>query len=232
MPERDDTESTTDLAMEDALQAICVDARVIAAEDSCKVVMIASAREEDGASEFTNALYEFLRLNGYRVLCIDPRRAHKDENAHTLKRVLNDSEASTALISADRREKGALVCLGSDDEANILLSVRSMKRFLTSARKDYDVVLINAPPVLTVPRAALLGHVSDLCLHIVPWKKTPRRVIMSSLSRLKNALVPISGTILTAVSLEEYRHYSKADNDHVKHGGYFDERLHVVNGVE
>lgn len=232
VPERDEAEATNDLAIEDALQAICVDARVIAADDSCKVVMIASAREEDGASDFTNALFEFLRVNGYRVLCIDPRRAHTDENAYSLKKVLSDSEAATALISADRDRKGALVCLGSDDDANTLPSVRSMKRFLTSARKTYDVVLIKAPPVLAVPQSALLGHVSDLCLHIVPWKKTPRRVIMSSLSRLKNALVPISGTILTSVSPDEYKHYREADSDHVRHGGYFDERTPMASGVE
>ena len=230
MPAAGEDGSSNAPAVEAALQAICVDAGVIGADDSCKVVMIASAHEEDGASDFTDALSGFLRLNGYRVLCIDPRRAHEDENAHSLKRVLNDGEASTALISADREK--ALACLSSDDDANTLISVRSMKRFLTAARKAYDVILIKAPPVLMVPQAALLGHVSDLCLHAVPWKQTPRRVVMSSISRLKNAGVPISGIILTAISPEEYKYYAAAGSHNIKHVGYFDERPRVASGFE
>ena len=215
MPACGDADAESALAIEGALQAICVDAGVIGADDSCKVVMIASAREEDGASDFTNALFGFLRLNGYRVLCIDRRPAHEDEKAHSLKTVLNDSEAATALISIGREKgKGALVCLSSEDDANTLLPVRPMKRLLTSARKAYDVILIKTPPVLArAQQAALLGHASDVCLHIVPSKKTARRVILSSIARLRNAGVRITGAILTEVSLKEYKHYAASDGD-------------------
>jgi Mrp family chromosome partitioning ATPase len=78
-----------------------------------------------------------------------------------------------------------------------------MKRFLANARKAYDVILIKAPPLLTVPQSALLGHVSDICLHVAQWGKTPRRIALSSLFRLRNAGIPVRGVILTGAARSE-----------------------------
>jgi Mrp family chromosome partitioning ATPase len=196
--------NASDQDFESAMHAIGVDTGILGPDESCKVVMIASALEDDGASDLTTALFGFLRSHGYRVLCIDPRQAQKEENAHSLKGVLNDSEAARAVISADRdRRKGALVCFHGEDDGHSLLSVRPMQRFLKAARKAYDVILIKAPPVLDVPQAALLAHLSDICLHVVSWKKTPRSAMRSSLSRLRKTQTPVTGVILTGVSSEE-----------------------------
>ena len=125
---------------------------------------------------------------------------------------LSDNEAARDIIAGDREKRAtALVRIGGDESANAIPSVRAMRNFLTAARKSYDVILIKAPPILVNPQSALFGRISDLCFHIVPWKKTARQAVMASVARLKNAGVTVSGVILTGVCPEQYQHYAAED---------------------
>jgi Mrp family chromosome partitioning ATPase len=68
--------------------------------------------------------------------------------------------------------------------------------FLGRMRNQYDVILIDAPPVLHGPDARLLGRLADAAVLITRARKTTRQDAIAAASRLTADRIPLAGTIL------------------------------------
>jgi capsular exopolysaccharide synthesis family protein len=65
-----------------------------------------------------------------------------------------------------------------------LLQSRTMTEIVERARKEYDVIVIDAPPLLPVTDAALLASQADGALIVVRHSKTTRDQLRHSMERL------------------------------------------------
>src|SRR3546814_13318893 len=70
--------------------------------------------------------------------------------------------------------------------ADPLAVLRSPKlaKFLQAAAQQYDLVCLDAPPVLAVSDAATLAELADQTIVIVRWMRTPRHFVAATLERL------------------------------------------------
>lgn len=78
-----------------------------------------------------------------------------------------------------------------------LLGSPGMQKLLAEARSNYDIVLIDAPPLLPVTDAALLAVESDGVLIVVKHHSTTHDQLRSSIERLKSVNARVGGTIVT-----------------------------------
>jgi Mrp family chromosome partitioning ATPase len=79
-----------------------------------------------------------------------------------------------------------------------------MARLLEFARREYDLVVLDAPPVLPVADALVLARQVDATLLAVQWEKTPRPVARSALRLLQGSGARVMGVVLTQVNMRSY----------------------------
>lgn len=70
---------------------------------------------------------------------------------------------------------------------------------LANMRDRYDFVIIDAPPVLSVPETPLLAQHTDAVLFAVEWNRTPRHVVLAGCAALVHAKTPLTGLVMTQV---------------------------------
>lgn len=80
-----------------------------------------------------------------------------------------------------------------------LLQSRAMAELITELRRDYDMVIIDAPPLLPVTDAALLTAQADGALVVVRHGRTTRDQLDHALDRIAGVDGRVLGTVLNMV---------------------------------
>jgi capsular exopolysaccharide synthesis family protein len=93
-----------------------------------------------------------------------------------------------------------------------LLSQPSMAQFLREVREEYDVVLIDAPPVLPVADSAIIAAQVDGVVLVYQAGKVGRLVLKRAKALLESARAKVWGVVLNDVQTDiagyAYAHYS------------------------
>ena len=111
--------------------------------------------------------------------------------------------------------------LGARMEANAadFLSSQAFKDIIAEARKKYDHIIIDAPPVLPVTDARIIGQQADAILFAVAWDATRTVVVNAGLSEVSNSGLEITGLILTKIDGKKAKSYGGA----TRYGSYYGE---------
>lgn len=169
-----------------------------------KVFVVTSAVSGEGKSSTTCNIAQTMAAAGQHVLLIegDLRRPRATdylglENTVGVTTVLV-GRASLAQATQQVSDGFDLLASGRipPNPAELLQS-GAMRRLLDEARAHYDVVLIDAPPLLPVTDAALLAAESDGALLVVQHNSTTRDQVANAVSRLESVGARLLGTIVT-----------------------------------
>ena len=163
------------------------------ADRTNRLVTVTSALSDEGKTTTAASLAIILARGDQRVLLMeaDLRRPH----LHKLLDLVPAVGLSTLLTGRIQLEEAVQGCgvRGLDvltsgelppDPAELLQS-RAMADLLQRVREDYDVVVIDAPPLLPVTDAALLAARSDSALLVVRHGSTKRAQLRAALQRLR-----------------------------------------------
>ncbi|HAJ56744.1 MAG TPA: hypothetical protein DCL35_03115 [Candidatus Omnitrophica bacterium] len=93
-----------------------------------------------------------------------------------------------------------------------LLSAQKISDFLAFARKNFDYILLDSPPVGIVSDATLLSTLADGLVLVVESGKTPRKAIVRQRKALDGAGIKVAGVIINkaVISGSEGYYYSKS----------------------
>jgi capsular exopolysaccharide synthesis family protein len=91
-----------------------------------------------------------------------------------------------------------------------LVSSNKFHLLITELRAHFDYVIIDAPPIMSVADAGILGRESDGVLFVIQVGRTPKSVIAHSHVLLKQSNAKMMGYVLTNVEFQsaDYRYYS------------------------
>lgn len=176
----------------EAFRVLRTNIQFIDVDTQNKVFVVTSALPEEGKTTTAVNLAISLAQSGRRTLLIecDLRRPRATaaldlDNAVGVTTVLVGKVALRDAIQT--HQPTALDVLGSGatppNPAELLQS-RAMADLLASVREQYDVVIIDAPPLLPVTDAALIASQSDGAILVLRWGKTTREQFSSSIDRL------------------------------------------------
>lgn len=167
------------------------------------VLLVTSSAPNEGKSVFSRSLSASLARGGLNVLLIDcDLRASEEE----LRLGLSDFILGECpLEQAVQIEEGSTlsrIAPGSPvaDPLAVLRSPRLVK-FLEAASQQYDLVCLDAPPVLAVSDAVTLAELADQTIVVVRWMRTPRHFVAATLERLGRCRAHISGVVMTQAKL-------------------------------
>lgn len=89
-----------------------------------------------------------------------------------------------------------------------LLMHENFEALLQRLGQEYDIVLIDTPPVLAVTDAAVIGHHVGTCLMVVRWGMNQQREIALAKQRLEQNGVEVKGAIFNGVQKQGAGQYA------------------------
>jgi capsular exopolysaccharide synthesis family protein len=174
-----------------------------------KTLLITSSRAAEGKSSTTLALAQNFARLGNRVLLIDadlrkPAFVTGSEKEEGLSKLLTAGDPIDAHVLKTQHENLSLLPCGPlpPNPAELLASPR-LKTLIAEAAAQYDMVIVDGPPVLGLADAPLLGGACRGTLVVIESGKTRTRAAVDAINRLKASGSHIVGAVLT-----KYRHRS------------------------
>ena len=198
-------------AVSEAYSAILAALRFTTATGAPKTVLVTSSRASEGKSSTAFALAQNNARRGARVLIIDGdlrRPAFKSESKEKgLTKLLTNNESIRDHVSSTQHESLWLLPCGSvPPNPADLLSTPRIKHIVAEAAAQYDLVIIDGPPILGLADASLLASACGNVLMVVESGKTRTRAARESIERIEVAGAHIVGVTLTK-STEEASGY-------------------------
>lgn len=177
-----------------------------------QVVLVTSAARGDGKSlSCMNLALTFACDLGRRVLLIDA-----DMRRPTAHRLLKE-KPQKGLVDVLRRHATFKECAIKTRVPNLtllpagrptrnplaLITDAAFLELVEQARKDFEYVFIDSPPMLPVVDTRFLRKVADFVLFVVRADATPRDAVIRSMRELRN----VGGIVFNQVSPGSFRRY-------------------------
>ncbi len=196
-----------------------------------KVVLVTSSVPQEGKSTFAISLARSVARSGGRALIIDcdlrhPTVGHtlgQSDDADLLEYFRDDTDLSQ-LVKVDAESTLHYIpTRGGTANPQDLLGSQHMRNFLLAARERYDLVVLDAPPVLAVTDALVLSHLVDATLFMIRWERTPRPVALGALGVLQTQGRHLAGAVLTRVNIRKHAKYGFGDHGYYygRYGNYY-----------
>jgi capsular exopolysaccharide synthesis family protein len=114
--------------------------------------------------------------------------------------------APTSVPNLHVLTSGPSIASGAD-----LLFSSAMPVLISRLREQYDMVLIDTPPMLVMPDARVLGRAADAVVLIARSKQTARTAIQAAFHRFVEDQTPVIGIVLNdwAAKTSAYSHYAE-----------------------
>ncbi|MBT3620847.1 MAG: AAA family ATPase [Porticoccaceae bacterium] len=180
-----------------------------------QVIMLTSSIPGEGKTILTFALAQNMVGLGKRVLLIEADiRRHvytvdiDRRNTVALLDLLTDKIKHDD-VSLFVEELGFSILTGTKSDINAadLFASERFSNLLTELRKEFDYILIDTSPVLSVPDARVIGAISDANIYIVAWNKTTRAQVHQGLEMLSSVGVGTTGLVLNQINTKKMKFY-------------------------
>lgn len=216
-------DNPADLAIE-AIRGLRTSLHFAMLEARNSVLMISGASPNAGKTFISSNLAAVIAQTGKRVLFIDTdmRKGY----THKLFNVSNDSGLSDFLsgkIGIDKAVKSIPTAkfdfitrgMVPPNPAELLMH-RRFDELITWATSNYDIVILDTPPILAVTDAAIIGHYAGTTLLVARFELNTSKEIEVSIKRFEQSGVIVKGCILNGIVKKASSYYSYGYN----HYGY------------
>ncbi len=191
-----------------------------------RTLLITSSQPREGKTTFASCLARISAISGKRVLIIEA-----DLRKPTVHRVMGvpqspgladywRGEAGRADIVHEDKTTGAWVIpsgrLGIDPTR--VLSDANVHQLIAELGREFDLVIVDSPPLMAVSDARLLAPEVDATLFVVRWGKTHREVVRQGLKELLETGAPLAGVVLSMVDPEKHARYGFGDSGYYYRG--------------
>ena len=190
-----------------------------------RVILITSSVPSEGKTTAAIALAHSLAGMGKSVMLMEGDiRKNTLEQYFERVQVKTDDQADPMTFADSKLTADGLgfdVMLGVRMDANAadFLSSQEFKDLIGELRKEYDHVIIDAPPVLAVTDARIIGQQADAILYAVAWDATRTDVVDAGLREISNSGLKLTGLILTKIDGKKAKSYGGA----TRYGSYYGE---------
>ena len=182
-----------------------------------KIILVTSSFPQEGKSVISSNLSNVIAQTKARVLIIDCdlRRSSLHEKfgygkTPGLSEILTgDITFAKAVHSTDTEGLDLITAGTNPPNPSELLGSEVMKQLIITQRKNYDFILIDAPPVMAVSDAPVLTSVCDLAVLVVEAGRVPVKIAQRMREMLITIKAPVAGIVFNDKSGkgETYEYY-------------------------
>jgi polysaccharide biosynthesis transport protein len=200
-----------------------------------KVIGMISALPGEGKTTVAAAFATFVAKSGARVLLIDAdmrnptmTRTLGYSNASGLLNMVAEGEKFENLVITDCRYKfdflPSSTRIKPSNSADIVSS-SAMKEALSDARRNYDYILIDLPPVLPVVDVKAAAHLLDAFVLVVEWGSTSTDEVVKAVGASPIISERLLGAVLNKADEAVMRRFEGYSDRHYKY--YSDEKVTI-----
>lgn len=191
-----------------------------------KKLLITSSVPNEGKSHISIYLWKMLAEAGFRTVFVDAdlrKSVLKDEMEFTcddpdiqgLAYFLSGLGEYEDVVHQTSIENADIVpCMNLLQNPSPLLEDPRLQEFLDKLAENYDYVIVDSPPLVSVSDGALLAALCDGAILVVRCAETPRGLVRQSINQLARTRCRLLGTVLNGVDNNK-RVYGKY------YGGYY-----------
>lgn len=204
---------------DEALRALRVSLQFADVDDPVKSLVVTSSLPAEGKSTVALALARFTANAGQRVLLVDGdlRRpsvggrigANRSRGLSDL--LLGERNFDDFALPVDQDGRLFVIPAGTPvPNPNEILSSDAMRESLRIMRNTFDLVIIDAPPLLPVSDAAALSAEAGAAIVVVEAGRVKVPELHETLARLENVHARVLGLVVNKLnqSVSSYRSYS------------------------
>lgn len=192
----------------ETLRALRLNLQRVGGNGPGTTLLVTSPAAGDGKTTLAVALARLCAADGVKVLLLEtdlrrPRIAatlgHHGWHS-SIEAVLTGGASLEDAVHVDARS--GLHCLLSDQSAanpQQLLDSPAFRRMLDRARRDYQLVIMDSPPIMRVADAVVLSAQCDVVLVAVAWERTSSDMLAEAIRRLPEDVRARTATVLTRV---------------------------------
>ena len=183
-----------------------------------KVIMLTSSAPNEGKSTVSLSLALSIAEGGKKVLFIDADlrksvligRHHIHGEIKGLSHFLS-GRAELKDVIMKTQQDGLYILFAGVVPPNPaeLLGTRRLEALIEGARKAYDYVIIDAPPLGSVIDGAIIARCCDASILVVAANTISRKFAKSVKDQLDKTGCPILGVVMNKVDLKQNKYYGK-----------------------
>jgi capsular exopolysaccharide synthesis family protein len=191
-----------------------------------RCLAVTSALPNEGKSTLTSNLAALYAATGTRVLLVDG-----DLRTGRLSQLLAP-QATHGLVDAIEGTAALAECIvpvndsglnilpaanGATAHSEELLGSQKAQALLKQLHKDYELVIIELPPLVASVDSLAMSSLLDCTVVVAEWGKTPVPVLLETVHLLRNARAKILGIVLNKVDTSTVRYGDAAADYYLSH---------------
>lgn len=193
-----------------------------------KVLQFTSTVPGEGKSTLALGLAGSAAQAGLKVLIIDGDLRHPsasryfdaDKKTGLVEYLVGEAELKSVVLYSDRMKLWFLAAGGKTQNPPDLLASERLKALVAALRREFDLVIIDTPPMGPVVDPLIVSHLVDKVIFVVRWASTAREMVLHSIERLAGHK-KVAGIIFNQVIDSQAQKYGKYAYSYYYGGRYY-----------
>ena len=185
-----------------------------------KTVLVTSSVSSEGKTSTSLSIAALSARTGQRAIIVDCDMRHP--SVHVALRVPNEAGLSNYLSGQKELDEVVDIDLSSGvhyiaagsrtPHPTDLLNSQKMKALIAMLSQQYDMVVLDTPPLLAVSDTLVLARQVEKSVFVVRWEKTRRDTVAMGLRQIIEAGADLAGIVMTQVDLKKQARYGQSDS--------------------
>ncbi|WP_091143697.1 AAA family ATPase [Novosphingobium sp. CF614] len=207
-----------DGAFSEALRNVIVSIRQ-AASGPCKVIAITSAIPGEGKSTIAACMGRALAMAGERAAVIDcdviraqlSKQFGLADGAPGLHEALHSETGRIAQYQEAHSTMRVIPITRPFPKGERLTERGRLHRVIARLREDFDVIILDCPPILPIAESREIVSLADNVVLVVRWRRTIDRVISAAVRQLPIRTIKDLGIVLNLVDMKKQVRFGGTD---------------------
>ncbi|MBY0337410.1 MAG: polysaccharide biosynthesis tyrosine autokinase [Acetobacteraceae bacterium] len=212
----------------EGVRGVRVGVRMSNVDKATRVLQVTSAVPGEGKSTMAAAIAVSAATAGQKVIILDTDFRHLSiskmfavrDNLGLAEYLVGDKDLAAV---TSHRDDLKLDIIGTGAERRTPADVLGSRKFRDLVERlagEYDLVVIDTPPLLALSDARIVAELADASLLVVEWRSTQADIVEQAAGLLRMSNGRFAGTILNKVDFRKMRRYGYGYGYGYAYGGY------------
>lgn len=203
-------------SVSEAIRTLRTNVQFTFVNNDVKTIIVTSSVPGEGKSFISANLSAAFALNNLKVLLIDcDLRKGRQNNIFDIKEekglsnlLIDDIKNYKKYIHKTKVENLWVIPAGIiPPNPSELLGSEKNKELLEILKKEYDLVILDCPPVNAVTDSLVLATLADEAIIVSRYKKTPIDLLQSTKKALETSEIKIAGIVMNRMEKTKDKYY-------------------------
>ncbi|MGA3001343.1 MAG: polysaccharide biosynthesis tyrosine autokinase [Acetobacteraceae bacterium] len=180
-----------------------------------RIIHVTSSVPGEGKSTVAAALATSAAIAGLRTVLVDldirnssvSNLFHLQESKGVVDVIQGNSMIGTALQTFDQLPLTVMAVGQSSRLSPDMIGSPRFGAMIQKLANDFDMVILDSPPILAVSDSVLIANVSDATLFIVQWRTTPKDIVKQGIKVLRANGATLAGVVFNKMDLSKAPQY-------------------------